>query len=65
MRLADKENDLNHILSTCVNFENEIKHFSAHNNVAMTDVFQTGQSDLVLATLDIQCIIAKFDSHIV
>ena len=58
------EYDLNHILSTFVNSEDEINNFSVSNYVSMADIqsnFQTGQSDFVIATLNIQSIIVKFD----
>ena len=65
MEFAGTENDLNHILSTFVDSEDEINNFSTSNYVAMADIqsiFQTGQSDFVIATLNIQSINAKFDN---
>ena len=65
MEFADTENDLHHILSTFVDSENEINNFSTSNYVAMADIqsiFQTGQRDSVIATLNIQNINAKFDN---
>ena len=59
------ENDLAHILSTFVNSEDEINNFSAFNYVSMADIqsnFQTGQSDFVIATLNIQSINVKIDN---
>ena len=65
IRFSGTENDLNHILSTFEDSVNEIKNFSTSNYVAMTDIqsiFQNGQSDFVIATLNIQSINAKFDN---
>ena len=45
MEFAGTENDLNHILSTFVDSEDEINNFSTSNYVAMADIqpiFQTG-----------------------
>ena len=53
------------ILSAFVDSEDEINNFSTSNYVAMADIqsiFQTGQSDFVIATLNIQSINAKFDN---
>ena len=57
--------DLNHILSTFVNSEDEVNNISKSNYVAMADsqsIFQTGQSYFVIATRNIQSINEKFDS---
>ena len=65
MEFAGTENDLNHILSNFVDSEDEINNFSMSNYVAMADIqslFQTGQSDFVIATLSIQSMNAKFDN---
>ena len=65
IRFSGTENDLNHILSTFEDSEDEIENFSATNYVAMTDIqtiFQNGQSDFAIATLNIQSINAKFDN---
>ena len=62
MRFSGTENDLNHILSTFEDSEDEIENFSTSNYVATTDIqsiFQNGQSDFVIATLNIQTINAK------
>ena len=64
MELAGTENDRNHILSF-VDSQDEINNFSTSNFVAMADIqslFQTGQSDFVIATLTIQSINAMFDN---
>ena len=65
MGFTGTEKDLNHILSTFVDFEDEINNLSTSNYVYMADmqsIFQTGQSDFVIATLNIQSINAKFDN---
>ena len=65
MEFAGSENDRNHILSAFVDSEDEINNFSTSNYVAMADIqsiWQTGQSDFVIATLNIQSINAKFDN---
>ena len=65
MEFVGTENDLNHILSNSVDSEDEINNFSTSNYVAMADIqsiFLTGQSDFVIATLNIQSINAKFDN---
>ena len=57
--------DLNHILSTFVDSEDEVNNISKSNYVTMADsqsIFQTGQSYFVIATLNIQSINEKFDS---
>ena len=59
------KNNLNHILSTFVDSEDNINNLSTSNYVAMADIqsiFQTGQSDFVIAALNIQSIKAKFDN---
>ena len=59
---ADTEKDLNHILSTFVDFEDETNNFSTSNYVSMADIqsiLQTRQSDFVIATLNIQSINAN------
>ena len=65
MRFSGTENDLNHILWIFEDSEDEIENFSISNYVAMTDIqsiFPNGQSDFVIATLNIQSINAKFDN---
>ena len=65
MRFFGTENDLNHILANNEDSEDELENFSTSNYVAMTDIrsiFQNGQSDFVIATLNIQSINAKFDN---
>ena len=56
MRFSGTENDLNHILSTFEDSEDEIENFSTFNYVAMAgiqSIFQNGQSDFGIATLNI------------
>ena len=65
VKFAGTENDLNHILSTFVDSEDDINNLSTSNYIAMADIqsiFQTGQSDFVIATLNKQ-INAKFETY--
>ena len=65
MGFAGTEKYLNNILWTFVDSEHEINNFSTSNYVSMADIqsiFQIGQSDFVIATLNIQSINAKFDN---
>ena len=66
MGFAGTEKDLNHILATFVDSEDEINNVSTSNYVSMADIqsiFQTGpKSDFVIATLNIQSNNAKFDN---
>ena len=63
MRISGAKNNLNHILSTFEDSEDEIENLSFSNYVFMTDIqsiFQNGRSDFVIATFNIQSINAKF-----
>ena len=65
MEFVDIENDLNHIFLNFVDSEDETNNFSLSNYVAIADIqsiFQTGQSDFLVATLYIENIKAKFDN---
>ena len=65
MGFAGTAKYLNHILSIFVDSEDEMNNFSTSNYVSMADIqsiFQTGQSDFVIASLNIQSINANIDN---
>ena len=65
MEFTGTEKDLNHILSTFVDSEDELLNFCNSHYVAMSDVqsiFETDHNDFVILTLNIQSINAKFDN---
>ena len=63
--LAGSENDLNHVLSTFVDSEHEIKKFSHSQYVDISEIqsiFKNSQNEFLILTLNIQSVNAKFDN---